>query len=136
MHIVDLAIIPDLAISLLLDWSDNRDFVNLGSRHARLDWLASRYRAFVGNDSDRANWKLFTVEVLKPGATSFASVSQHYLSAAAAKGLLIWLTKMAQEYAALDPSHTNQLPGKIHTPELTCASNGKCCALSARSSST
>ena len=99
MHILDLAIIPDLAISLLLDWSDTAAYIDLPSRQKRLDHLASMYKAWVGNDRDRVNRKLFTTETLKPGSTAFAAVSQHYISAAGARGFIIWLAKVAEEFA-------------------------------------
>ena len=100
MHLVDLAIIPDLAISLLLDWTDTGAYIALPSRQKRLDHLAALYKDFVGNDSDRCSKKLFTTEVLKPGSSAFVAVSQHYISAAAARGLLIWMAKVAQEFAS------------------------------------
>ena len=74
MHNIDLAAIPDMAIACLPDWTDNEDFVAGPNRSARLQVLYENYREFVGNDSDRADKKLFTVEILKPLGTAFASV--------------------------------------------------------------
>ena len=99
MHIIDLAIIPDLAIALLLDWTDTNRLIDLPSRPARLEWIGKAYRDWVGNDSDRVNAKFFSPEILKPGGTSYTSVSQHYISAAAARGLLIFLEKLARQFA-------------------------------------
>ena len=99
MHIIDLAVTPDMAIALLLDWTDTSRLIDLPSRPARLEWLSRAYREWVGNASDRASSKLFTTEILKPGGSTFATVSQHYVSAAAARGLLIFLAKMAQQFA-------------------------------------
>ena len=107
MHIVDLALIPDIAISLLLDWTDDRSFIDKQHRQQRLDHLGQLYRSWAGNDSDRVNPKLFSTDVLKPGASSFAAVSQHYISAAAAKGLLIWLSMIAGQFADRDPTEQN-----------------------------
>eukprot|EP00439_Symbiodinium_sp_Y106_P019433 s9552_g2.t1 len=55
MHIIDLTIVPDLAIALLLDWTDNKKFVDESSRQLRLQKLGEDYRSWVGNTSDRAN---------------------------------------------------------------------------------
>lgn len=99
MHIIDLAVTPDMAIAVLLDWTDTNRLIDLPSRPARLEWLSQAYREWVGNTSDRASPKLFTTEILKPGGAAFATVSQHYVSAAAARGLLIFLAKMAQQFA-------------------------------------
>ncbi|CAE7230957.1 GIP [Symbiodinium sp. CCMP2592] len=99
MHIIDLATIPDLAIALLLDWTDTNRLIDLPSRPARLEWIGKAYRDWVGNDSDRVNAKFFSSEILKPGGTSYTSVSQHYISAAAARGFLIFLEKLARQFA-------------------------------------
>ena len=99
MHLVDLSVIPDLAISVLLDWTDSTAYVDEPSRQKRLDCFADAYRDWVGNASDRVNRKLFTTDVLKPGASAFAAVSQHYVSAAAARGLIVFLSKVAEQYA-------------------------------------
>ncbi|CAE7280495.1 unnamed protein product [Symbiodinium sp. CCMP2592] len=104
MHIIDLTIVPDLAIALLLDWTDDKKFVDESSRQLRLQRLGEDYRSWVGNSSDRANQKLFTVDVLKPGSNAFAAVSQHFISAAAARGLLVWLSKVADHFASENPS--------------------------------
>ena len=110
MHIIDLAIILDLAISLLLDWTDTR-YINAARRQLRLNELAASYRSWAGNDSDRCNKKLFTEKVLKPGGAGFAMVLQHYVSAAAARGLIIWLSKMANQYAATHGEHQDLFLG-------------------------
>ena len=99
MHLVDLSIIPDLAISVFLDWTDSDVYVDQPTRQKRLDHFAAAYRDWVGNTSDRVNRKLFTTDVLKPGASAFTAVSQHYISAAAARGLIVFLSKVAEQYA-------------------------------------
>ena len=99
MHLVDLSVIPDLAISVLLDWTDSNAYVDQPTRQKRLDHFADAYRDWVGNTSDRVNRKLFTTDILKPGASSFTAVSQHYISAAAARGLIVFLSKVAEQYA-------------------------------------
>ena len=111
MHLIDLSTTPDLAISVLLDWTDTREFIDLPTRSQRLQRLQEVYKTWVGNDSDRANPKLFSVEVLKPRATSFASISQHYLSAAAARGFLVWLSLVASHFASLSPTRENLQAG-------------------------
>ena len=107
MHNIDLSTVPDMAISCLLDWTDSQDFLAGPNRSARLQVLYENYREFIGNDEDRADRKLFTVEILKPLGTAFASVSQHYLSAAAARGLLLWMAKVAQHFATTAPTVQN-----------------------------
>ncbi|CAE7219287.1 unnamed protein product [Symbiodinium microadriaticum] len=99
MHIIYLATVPDLAIALLLDWTDTNRLIGLSTRPARLECFAKAYREWVGNDSDRVSAKFFTTEILKPGGTSYTSVSQHFISAASARGLLIFLEKMARQFA-------------------------------------
>ncbi|CAE7334978.1 GIP [Symbiodinium sp. CCMP2592] len=107
MHNIDLAVIPDLAISLLLDWTDNQDYVAGPHRPTRLRALYESYNNFIGRDIDRADAKLFNAEVLKPNSNTFVSVSQHYLSAAAARGLLVWMAKVAEDFAAAAPTREN-----------------------------
>ena len=107
MHLIDLSTTPDLAISVLLDWTDSREFIDLPNRTQRLERLRDVYKNWVGSNSDRANPKLFSVEVLKPRATRFASISQHYLSAAAARGFLVWLSIVASHFAAESPTREN-----------------------------
>ena len=113
MHLVDLSITPDLTISLLLDWSDDSTYIQQPTRQKRLDHLAGVYRQWVGNESDRANRKLFTTEVLKPGANAFASISQHYLSAAAARGFLVFLCKVAEQFAQTNGAPVDLWMGRI-----------------------
>ncbi|CAE7248698.1 unnamed protein product [Symbiodinium sp. CCMP2456] len=107
MHNIDLAVIPDLAISLLLDWTDNKDYVAGQYRPTRLRALYDSYNNFIGRELDRADPRLFSAEVLKPNSNKFINVSQHYLSAAAARGLLVWLAKVSQDFAAASPTRDN-----------------------------
>ena len=107
MHNIDLAAIPDCAVSLLLDWTDGTEFVSGASRAERLKELHRIYRDFMANDPDRASPKLFSVEVLKPGASAYVSVSQHYLAAAAARSFVIFLAKLAEQFCEQSATQAN-----------------------------
>ena len=91
MHILHLAIFPDVLISLLCDLTDD-----VRSRDAELDILWSNYKVWCDGQAvpDRASRKLFSSAILKPNAREYATISQKLLSATAARYMIFWLGQL------------------------------------------
>ena len=91
MHILHLAIFPDVLISLLCDLTDD-----VRSRDAELDILWNNYKVWCDGQAvpDRASRKLFSSAILKPNAREYATISQKLLSATAARYMIFWLGQL------------------------------------------
>ena len=101
MHIVHLALVPDACTSMLMDWTDNQDFVFESSREKRLAKLWHNYHNWceVAGVTDRAQRKLFTTSVLRPEGGRYVELSQKVLNATSARYIILWLANLAKQYA-------------------------------------
>ena len=126
MHIVHLAIIPDVLTSFLLDATDH------GEREAKLAEYWNNYRAWAESQGclyrvwknflliavytspfnyrtgratasrastglqDRCERKLFTSAVLKPKSENYLNISQQILSATGARYMILWLCNLVR----------------------------------------
>lgn len=104
MHLVHLAIGPDVLVSLLLDWTDGNTYVQGNTRDKRLEVLFENYRQYCEENKigDRAARKLFTTQTLSPDSASYTEVSQKRLNATACRYMFFWACGIAMDYA-VDP---------------------------------
>ena len=102
MHVVHLALGPDVITSCLLDWSDTTSgHVAGNSREKKLETLWTSYRTWCesGNISERAQRRLFTSSILKPDSGVYVEISQKTLNATASRYMVFWLASLAKQFA-------------------------------------
>ena len=56
---------------------------------------------------DRARRKLFSADTLKPESNAYVTISQHYLSGAAARGLVQYMAVASKHIQERDPGPDN-----------------------------
>ena len=102
MHIVHLSLFADLAVSLLLDWTDNQQYLSASSRELRLDELWQSYRSWCEKACvpDRCSRKLFRTSTLR-ATTAYVEISQKICSGTAARYAIFWFASMAQHFSNL-----------------------------------
>ena len=120
MHLVDLAISPDLIGSLLLDITDNgKVFAGL-SRDLRLSSAFECYRNWcnVNRVQDRCMSRMFSTATLKPGLV-YPHISQRTMSATASRFVIQWLAGLMRQVASHDPcdDHKRLLSKQAFSPK-------------------
>ena len=115
MHIVHLALGPDVITSSLLDWTDTTEFINESSRDRRLGALFENYREWCESQDypmgERAQRRLFSTNTLKPDSGIYVELSQKILNATACRYMLFWLASVANRFAVQMPTDENMYPG-------------------------
>ena len=101
MHLLHLAVYPDVICSLLCDLTDGR------TRDQDLSRLWDNYKTWCDEQGapDRAARKLFTAAILKPLAREYTSISQKLLSATAARYFIFWLAQLMGSYVQGNPGN-------------------------------
>ena len=101
MHIVHLALGPDVITSCLLDWTDPPGYVEGSNREKRLEslWVSYRNWCETGGIGERAQRRLFTSNVLKPDSGTYCEISQKTLNATASRYMVFWLASLASQFA-------------------------------------
>ncbi|CAE7654600.1 unnamed protein product [Symbiodinium microadriaticum] len=91
MHLVHLAVVPDVLCSLLLDLSDGA-----ARREDELNNLYNSYHSWCEEAGvpDRASKRLFSSATLHPGSRDYVAISQKLLSAHAARYAVFWMAQL------------------------------------------
>lgn len=105
MHIVDLAIAPDLIGSLILDITDSKTVYNGSSRDIRLTLAFTGYRDWCNANhvQDRCMARMFSRAVLLPGLV-YPHISQKTMSGTASRFVIQWLAGVMRQVASADAS--------------------------------
>ncbi|CAE7029879.1 unnamed protein product [Symbiodinium sp. CCMP2592] len=101
MHLLYLAVVPDVLGSILCDLTDG----NPAQREAELDNLWESYRSWCEESGvvDRAARRLFSSATLHPKSRDYLQISQKILSAAAARYAIFWLSSLLKHLMQQHP---------------------------------
>ncbi|CAE7834919.1 unnamed protein product [Symbiodinium sp. CCMP2592] len=102
MHLLHLAIVPDVLGSLLCDLSDLAP-----KREAELQALYESYRSWCEETGvpDRAAKRLFSSATLHPNSKDYLSISQKLLSGTAARYSLFWMAQLLTHLMKCHPGN-------------------------------
>lgn len=120
MHLLHLAIYPDVICGILCDLTDHTR-----TRDQELNRLWDNYKTWCDEQGvpDRAARKLFTSDILKPKAREYASISQKQLSATAARYFIFWLAHLMSSFMQANPGNEfyESLVSKLRGPDCIAA---------------
>ncbi|CAE7213208.1 unnamed protein product [Symbiodinium sp. CCMP2592] len=102
MHLLHLAIVPDVLGSLLCDLSDLAP-----KREAALQALYESYRSWCEETGvpDRAAKRLFSSATLHPNSKDYLSISQKLLSGTAARYSVFWMAQLLTHLMKCHPGN-------------------------------